>query len=248
MLVSAADLAGSDRCATYRRDARADRRGSGAGAADRGARRRGVPLARRGQRRGRQPAAPRTSRARWRSPSVTRTGGVDLARLAPFAWDEVLVVERGTPAERDLDAGSGYEWTGDVAPRRRASLLIFLRDGAGSRASPTTAGWDGSTGFATPVDALPACARGAARARPRRRHRLRRRAAFWARARWRALAFACRLCWCGPSLAQPVAVGPVALGQRAAGVARDEHADRDERDQQAGRRSGTACCGRRGRR
>ena len=89
----------------------------------------------------------------------------------------------------------GYAWTGDV-PSQTGELLIFLRDGQVARFADYR-GLGRFTGFATPIDALPraravlACATSSC-------HRLRRRAAFWARVRWRAFAFAWRLCWCGP--------------------------------------------------
>ena len=79
-------------------------------------------------------------------------GRVDLARLAPFEWDEVLVVERGTPVD-PISRRLGYEWTGDV-PSQTGELLIFLRDGEVARFADYR-GLGRFTGFATPIDALP---------------------------------------------------------------------------------------------
>jgi hypothetical protein len=79
-------------------------------------------------------------------------GRIDLARLAPFAWDEVLVVARGTPAE-EISRRLGYPWTGDV-PSQTGELLIFLRGGRVARFADYR-GLGRFTGFATPIDALP---------------------------------------------------------------------------------------------
>jgi hypothetical protein len=83
---------------------------------------------------------------------VKSDGRVDLARLAPFAWDEVLVVARGTPAEA-ISRRLGYAWTGDV-PSQAGELLIFLRGGRVARFADYR-GLGRFTGFATPIDALP---------------------------------------------------------------------------------------------
>jgi hypothetical protein len=79
-------------------------------------------------------------------------GRVVLARLAPFEWDEVLVVARGTPAAT-ISERLGYPWTGDV-PSQTGELLIFLRDGQVARFADYR-GLGRFTGFATPIDALP---------------------------------------------------------------------------------------------
>ena len=106
------------------------------------------------------------------------------------------MVARGTPAERDLAAArlrSGRA----TCPRRRGELLIFLRDGQVARFADYR-GLGRFTGFATPIDALPRARAvlrvrdlvvltGCGGERPSGRA-----------LRWRAFAFACRLCWCGP--------------------------------------------------
>jgi len=79
-------------------------------------------------------------------------GRVALTRLARFEWDEVLVVERGTPADA-ISRRLGYEWTGDV-PSQTGELLIFLRDDRIARFADYR-GLGRFEGFATPIDALP---------------------------------------------------------------------------------------------
>jgi hypothetical protein len=79
-------------------------------------------------------------------------GRVDLARLAPFKWDEVLVVASGTPA-KVISERLGYPWTGDV-PSQTGELLIFLHDGQVARFADYR-GLGRFTGFPTPIDALP---------------------------------------------------------------------------------------------
>jgi hypothetical protein len=79
-------------------------------------------------------------------------GRVALTRLARFEWDEVLVVERGTPAEA-ISRRLGYEWTGDV-PSQTGELLIFLRGDKIARFADYR-GLGRFEGFATPIETLP---------------------------------------------------------------------------------------------
>jgi hypothetical protein len=79
-------------------------------------------------------------------------GRVDLARLARFEWDEVLVVARGTRADV-ISRRLGYQWRPDV-PSQAGELLIFLRDGRVARFADYR-GAGRFAGFATPIDALP---------------------------------------------------------------------------------------------
>ncbi len=79
-------------------------------------------------------------------------GRVALTRLARFEWDEVLVVERGTPAEA-ISRRLGYEWTGDV-PSQTGELLIFLRGDRIARFADYR-GLGRFEGFATPIETLP---------------------------------------------------------------------------------------------
>jgi hypothetical protein len=52
---------------------------------------------------------------------------VDLRRLAPFAWDHVLIVASGTPRAAISDR-IGYRWNG-VAGFRTGDLMLFERGG-----------------------------------------------------------------------------------------------------------------------
>lgn len=81
------------------------------------------------------------------------TGGrVDLRRLAPGDWDEVLVVARGTPRDA-ISAELGYEWTGELR-FQIGELLIFLRAGRVVRFADYR-GEGSFQGFDTPFDRLP---------------------------------------------------------------------------------------------
>jgi hypothetical protein len=52
---------------------------------------------------------------------------VDLRRLAPFAWDHLLIVASGTPRAAISDR-IGYRWNG-VAGFRTGDLMLFERGG-----------------------------------------------------------------------------------------------------------------------
>lgn len=81
------------------------------------------------------------------------TGGrVDLRRLAPGDWDEVLVVARGTPRDA-ISAELGYEWTGELR-FQIGELLIFLRAGRVVRFADYR-GEGSFEGFDTPLHRLP---------------------------------------------------------------------------------------------
>lgn len=54
-------------------------------------------------------------------------GRVDLRRLAPFAWDRVLIVAAGTPRAA-ISQHIGYDWNG-VAGFRTGDLLLFEQGG-----------------------------------------------------------------------------------------------------------------------
>jgi hypothetical protein len=82
-----------------------------------------------------------------------RAGGlVHLPRLAPFEWDEVLLVARGTP-RREISQRLGYEWPGDL-DLHTGELLIFLRGGEVARYADYR-GEGRFEGFDTPFDTLP---------------------------------------------------------------------------------------------
>jgi hypothetical protein len=80
-----------------------------------------------------------------------RGGRVDLAELAPFAWDEVLIVARGTSREAISDR-LGYEWTGELG-FQTGELLIFLQEGRVARFADYR-GEGRFEGFDVPFDSL----------------------------------------------------------------------------------------------
>ncbi len=90
------------------------------------------------------------------SEDITRAIGsserVDLPELAPFGWDEVLVVERGTPASAISDR-LGYAWEADLG-FQAGELLLFVRDGRVERFADYR-GLGRFEGFETPIDAVP---------------------------------------------------------------------------------------------
>lgn len=57
--------------------------------------------------------------------SEERGEDVDLARLAPFTWDRVVIVARGTPTP-DISRHLGFEWTGQLG-FETGELLILLK-------------------------------------------------------------------------------------------------------------------------
>jgi hypothetical protein len=90
------------------------------------------------------------------SEDLTRAIGtrerVNLRAFARFAWDEVLIVERGTPRET-ISRRLGYEWTGD-AGYDMGELLIFLDRGRVARFADYR-GLGRFEGFESPIDSLP---------------------------------------------------------------------------------------------
>ena len=79
-------------------------------------------------------------------------GRLDLPALAPFAWDELLIVAPRTPREA-ISRRLGYEWKGELA-FQTGELLIFLDDGRVTRFADYR-GEGRFEGFATPIDAVP---------------------------------------------------------------------------------------------
>lgn len=79
-------------------------------------------------------------------------GRLDLPALAPFAWDELLLVAPGTPRET-VSRRLGHEWKGDLA-FQTGELLIFLDGGRVARFADYR-GEGRFEGFATPIDAVP---------------------------------------------------------------------------------------------
>jgi hypothetical protein len=79
-------------------------------------------------------------------------GRVDLARLARFRWDELLLVARGTP-DSAISERLGYDWTG-VREFGTGELLIFLDDGDVARFADYR-GEGRFEGFETPIARIP---------------------------------------------------------------------------------------------
>jgi hypothetical protein len=80
-------------------------------------------------------------------------GEVDLVRIAPFAWDRVLVVAPGTPRE-DVSAALGSEYKGDIPFGSRSHFFVFARGSEVARIADYRfrARFEG---FDEPVDVLP---------------------------------------------------------------------------------------------
>lgn len=81
-----------------------------------------------------------------------RGGRVDLAQVARFEWDEILLVAPGTPRAA-ISRELGFEWRGDVN-FGRTEIFIFLRDGRVARFADYR-GEGVFDGFARPFDRLP---------------------------------------------------------------------------------------------
>jgi len=79
-------------------------------------------------------------------------GRVDLTNVAPFEWDEVLLVAPGTQRAA-ISAELGYEWKGDVA-FGVTDTLIFLDDGQVVRFADYR-GEGIFDGFERPFDRIP---------------------------------------------------------------------------------------------
>ena len=63
--------------------------------------------------------------------SEARGADVDLRRMAPFDWDRVLIVERGT-SRAAISQRLGYEWTGTLG-FETGEQLILLDEGRVAR-------------------------------------------------------------------------------------------------------------------
>jgi len=59
------------------------------------------------------------------------SGVVDLGRVAPFEWDELLIAER-TATDGEISHAIGHEFNGDRGVGA-GDLMIFLRDGKVAR-------------------------------------------------------------------------------------------------------------------
>jgi hypothetical protein len=77
---------------------------------------------------------------------------VRLPALAPFAWDEVLIVARDVP-DAAISERLGYEWNGELH-FRTGELLLFVDDGRVVRFADYR-GEGRFEGFETPIASLP---------------------------------------------------------------------------------------------
>jgi hypothetical protein len=64
--------------------------------------------------------------------ALARGGEVDLGRVAPFAWDRVLIVERGTP-RAEISRRLGYEWTGTLGFETGEQMILLDSEGKVAR-------------------------------------------------------------------------------------------------------------------
>ena len=78
---------------------------------------------------------------------------LDLARIAPFEWARVLVIEPGT-SDAEISRALGYEWTGVLGFETGEKLILLDRDGKVARFFDYRG--DGRfTGVRTPIAVLP---------------------------------------------------------------------------------------------
>jgi hypothetical protein len=59
--------------------------------------------------------------------SANRTD-LDLGAIAPFAWERVLIVARGTP-DAEISRRLGYEWTGTLGFETGEKLILLDAEG-----------------------------------------------------------------------------------------------------------------------
>jgi hypothetical protein len=77
---------------------------------------------------------------------------LDLARVAPFEWARVLVIEPGT-SDAEISRALGYEWTGVLGFETGEKLILLDRAGKVVRFFDYRG--DGRfTGLETPIDEL----------------------------------------------------------------------------------------------
>ena len=77
---------------------------------------------------------------------------LDLARVAPFAWARVLVIEPGT-SDAEISRALGYEWTGVLGFETGEKLILLDRAGKVVRFFDYR-GEGRFTGLETPIDEL----------------------------------------------------------------------------------------------
>ena len=84
--------------------------------------------------------------------SQSQRRDVDLRRLAPFAWDRVLLVARGV-GQRAISRRLGYEWNGRLG-FRTGELFLFMRGPRAVRFADYR-GLGRFAGFHVPFDTIP---------------------------------------------------------------------------------------------
>jgi len=57
---------------------------------------------------------------------------LDLAQIAPFDWERVMVIAPGTP-DAEISRALGYKWTGVLGFESGAKLILLDRDGKVAR-------------------------------------------------------------------------------------------------------------------
>lgn len=82
-----------------------------------------------------------------------RDGAIDLARVAPFEWDRVFVVQPGT-AREDVSAALGTEYKGDLPFASFGAVFVFARGSVLARFADYR-GRATFAGFEEPIDELP---------------------------------------------------------------------------------------------
>jgi hypothetical protein len=80
-------------------------------------------------------------------------GELDLTRVAPFAWDRVLVMAPGTP-RADVSRELGSEYKGDLPFGSFGQVFVFARGNEVARIADYR-GRGTFTGFERPLDVLP---------------------------------------------------------------------------------------------
>src|SRR6185436_813710 len=77
---------------------------------------------------------------------------LDLAQIAPFDWERVMVIAPGTP-DAEISRALGYEWTGVLGFETGEKLILLDRDGKVARFFDYR-GEGRFTGVKTPIDEL----------------------------------------------------------------------------------------------
>ena len=78
---------------------------------------------------------------------------LDLAQIAPFDWERVMVIAPGTP-DAEISRALGYEWTGVLGFETGEKLILLDRDGKVARFFDYR-GEGRFAGVRTPIAVLP---------------------------------------------------------------------------------------------